>query len=245
MQMTTEARAWLDATVRRILARHPVGDPERAGVTYELMSHLHASGEARAQAAGRDEVRRDDLEAALAEAGGEEGLSAAFVEPLAKPVERVLFWRRFGAFLVDAVLVLILIGAVHGALPPLLEPVFGGAAFPPHDLWLDVASPWAYHDVALPVATQLVIAVASWAVVLTYFGWLEAAQGRTLGKLALGLRVVRADGQPMTWRESLLRNAAKLIPLLLVVDTVALLLPFRKDRQRGSDKLAQTIVIRA
>jgi hypothetical protein len=45
MQMTTDARAWLDATVRRILARHPLGDAERAGITYELMSHLHAAGE--------------------------------------------------------------------------------------------------------------------------------------------------------------------------------------------------------
>lgn len=70
MQMTTEARAWLDATVRSILARHPLGDPERAGITYELMSHLHAAGEARAAAAGRSEVAREDLDAAVAEAGG-------------------------------------------------------------------------------------------------------------------------------------------------------------------------------
>ena len=83
MQMTTEARTWLDSTVRRILARHPLGDAERAGITYELMSHLHAAGEARATAAGRSEVAREDLEAALLEAGGENGLAAAFVEPLA------------------------------------------------------------------------------------------------------------------------------------------------------------------
>ena len=36
--------------------------------------------------------------------------------------------------------------------------------------------------------------------------------GRTLGKRALGLEVVRADGLPVGWRESLLRN------LLLVAD---------------------------
>src|SRR5687768_10413183 len=104
MQMTTEARAWLDATVRRILARHPLGDAERAGVTYELMSHLHAAGEANAKAAGRAEVTPDDLSAGLAQAGGEETLAAAFVAPLAKPLERVLFWRRLGAFAVDALL---------------------------------------------------------------------------------------------------------------------------------------------
>src|SRR5688500_17451826 len=48
MQMTTDARVWLAAAVRRILARSPLGDAERAGITYELMSHLHAAGEAQA-----------------------------------------------------------------------------------------------------------------------------------------------------------------------------------------------------
>lgn len=81
MQMTTEARAWLDATVRRILAHHHLGDAERAGITYELMSHLHAAGEARATALGHAEVTREDLEAALAEAGGEGKLAEAFVRP--------------------------------------------------------------------------------------------------------------------------------------------------------------------
>src|SRR3989442_12258149 len=94
MQMTTEARTWLDSTVRRILARHPLGDAERAGITYELMSHLHAAGEARATAAGRSEVAREDLEAALLEAGGENGPPARCVGPLANPAGRLRLRRR-------------------------------------------------------------------------------------------------------------------------------------------------------
>src|SRR3989442_2186845 len=101
MQMTTEARTWLDSTVRRILARHPLGDAERTGITYELMSHLHAAGEARATAAGRSEVAREDPEAALLEACGENGVAAAFLEPLANSVARLRSGRRFGAFVVD------------------------------------------------------------------------------------------------------------------------------------------------
>ena len=116
MQMTTEARTWLDSTVRRILARHPLGDAERTGITYELMSHLHAAGEARATAAGRSEVAREDLEAALLEAGGEDGLAAAFVEPLAKPVERVLFGRRLVAYGIDMIIVFIGIGLIQQLL---------------------------------------------------------------------------------------------------------------------------------
>src|SRR3989442_1365551 len=150
MQMTTEARTWLDSTVRRILARHPLGDAERAGITYELMSHLHAAGEARATAAGRSEVAREDLEAALLEAGGGNGLAAAFVGPLAKPVGPGLFRRRLGA-----------------------------------------------------------------------------------------------DGGPITFRESILRNLVKLSPPLLFLDVVIMLLAFAKDKQRVSDRVAGTIVVKA
>src|SRR5256885_15433735 len=107
MQMTTEARTWLDSTVRRILARHPLGDAERTGITYELMSHLHAAGEARATAAGRSEVAREDLEAALLEAGGGDGLAAAVVEPPAKAGGGGLFCRGVGADVVGMGIVVI------------------------------------------------------------------------------------------------------------------------------------------
>jgi uncharacterized RDD family membrane protein YckC len=245
MQMTTEARAWLDATVRRILARHPLGDAERAGITYELMSHLHAAGEARAKAAGRAEVGPQDLEAGLADSGGEDGLAAAFVVSLAKPVQRVLFWRRLGALAIDALLLLVALGVVHGAVAALLEPFAGHGHRAVGDAgdvgWV---VPYGYHDPTLDLWAQGVISLASGALVLGYFGWLESREGRSLGKRALGLRVVRVDGRPMGVREAVLRNLVKLVPLLLVADTLVMLLAFRKDRQRVSDKIAETIVIR-
>jgi uncharacterized RDD family membrane protein YckC len=246
MQMTTDARAWLAATVRRILARHPLGDAERAGITYELMSHLHAAGEARATAAGRSEVTRDDLEAALADAGGDEGLAAAFVQPLAKPVERVLFGRRLGAFAIDALLLGIVLIFVHGLLEFLLEPLIGGmgAASPPVTFWWRLL-PWGYHDPTMAVALQAVIAIASAVTVLGYFTWFEAHAGRSPGKRALELRVVRVDGRPMTYREAFIRNLVKVVPLLLLLDTVIMLLAFGDDKQRVSDKIAETVVVRA
>jgi uncharacterized RDD family membrane protein YckC len=246
MQMTTDARAWLDATVRRILARHPLGDTERVGSTYELMSHLHAAGEARATAAGRSQVAREDLEAALAEAGGEDGLAAAFIQPLAKPVERVLFGRRLGAFAIDALLLGIVLTFVHGTLVFLLEPLMGGPgpASGRLDLWWRLM-PWGYHDPALPVAFQAVIAGASALTVLGYFTWFEAHEGRTPGKRALELRVMRVDRQPVTYRESCIRNLVKVVVPLLFLDTLLMLVAFGDDRQRGSDKLAETVVVRA
>jgi uncharacterized RDD family membrane protein YckC len=245
MQMTTEARAWLDATVRRILARHNVGDAERAGLTYELMSHLHAAGESRATAAGRSEVARENLEAALAKAGGDEGLGAAFVEPLAKPVERATVGPRAVAFGIDAFLIAIALTFVHSAMTSVFLPVFGG----PHAAhqvgefqWL---LPWAYHDLSFPLALQALIGVASAMVVMGYFTWFEANEGRSLGKRAMGLRVMRVDGRPMGPREAFLRNFVKLAPLVLILDTLIMMLAFPKERQRVSDRIAETIVVRA
>lgn len=245
MQMTTEARAWLDATVRRILARHPLGDPERMGITYELMSHLHAAGEARAVAEGRSEVALGDLEAALVDAGGEAGLAAAFVQPLARPEERVLLWRRAGAFIIDALLLGIALTFVHGAFDVLAR--VGGRMTTDADFVDDGwgLMPWGFHDPSLPVWLQALVAIASAALVMGYFTWFEGREGRSLGKRALDLRVMRADGQPMTYREAFIRNLVKLSPLILLLDVLAMLVVFRKERQRVSDRIADTIVVRA
>jgi uncharacterized RDD family membrane protein YckC len=249
MQMTTEGRTWLDATVRRILARHPLGDAERAGVTYELMSHVHAGAEAHAGTLGHTEITMQDLQAAVASSGGEDALAAAFVQPLAKPIERVLFWRRLGAFAIDALLLGIVLGFLHGTLTLLLASGHVDAAASARSSEDDFGwygfMPWGYHDRALPAAVQLVIAGASGLLVLGYFTWLESREGRSLGKRALGLRVVRTDGLPMTTRESLLRNLVKVAPPLLVIDTLVMLVFLNKDKQRISDRIAQTIVVRA
>ena len=244
MQMTTDARAWLHATVRRILARHPLGDAERAGITYELMSHLHAAAETRAAAAGRTEVVREDLEAVIADAGGEAGLMRAFVQPLATPVERAGLGPRLGALAIDALLLGIALAFVHGVLASALEPLLGRAAsptFPFSPLWL---FPWAFHDPGLHVAAQAIIALASGALILGYFTWLEAREGRTLGKRAMGLRVARVDGQPVTYRESIIRNLVKLSPPLLVLEALVLLLARGDDLRRVSDRLADTVVVK-
>ena len=246
MQMTTDARAWLAATVRRILARHPLGDAERAGITYELMSDLHAAGEVHATAAGRSEVTREDLEAALAEAGGDDQLATAFVQPLTKRVERVLFGRRLGAFAIDALLLGIVLTFVHGMVVFLLEPLIGGMGSASNrvDFWWWLM-PWGYHDPSLTFALQAVIAIASALTVLGYFTWFEAHQGRSPGKRALELRVVRVDGRPITYRESVIRNLVKVVPPLLFLDTLIMLIASGDDKQRISDKIAETIVVRA
>jgi uncharacterized RDD family membrane protein YckC len=98
---------------------------------------------------------------------------------------------------------------------------------------------------ALSFAGQL-LAVA--AVLLSGWGWDVAwevlADGRTPGKRALGLRVVRADGAPVGPAESLVRNLLRAleVPFGYAPGVIAIALSPR--RQRLGDLVAGTLVVK-
>ncbi len=80
-----------------------------------------------------------------------------------------------------------------------------------------------------------------------YFILLEWLWGGTLGKLAVGIRVRTDSGQPMGFKESLIRN------LLRIIDSLPFCIPYllgavlvwtSSERQRLGDRAAHTIVIR-
>lgn len=110
---------------------------------------------------------------------------------------------------------------------------------------LALSGPWA--DGALYAAAQtLLIAV----VLIGYPAVFHSVlRGRTPGKLALGLRVVSADGGPITFRQSLIRAlvgvALEWPGLLLVVSWLVsiTLLTSSSRSQRLADLAAGTIVI--
>lgn len=70
--------------------------------------------------------------------------------------------------------------------------------------------------------------------------------GRSLGKIAFKLRVVRPNGLPITWRESILRNFLRaadhgVSPTLLLFGPVVMM--FDKSFRRLGDMAAGTIVV--
>jgi len=70
--------------------------------------------------------------------------------------------------------------------------------------------------------------------------------GQSIGKKVMGIRVVHADGRPISFVDSSFRNVLFLIPYLLpltlAVETVAM---FRSpDRLRLGDRIAKTRVVR-
>ena len=103
----------------------------------------------------------------------------------------------------------------------------------------------------LPAAVSCALVVgaaAGWlvagAVALSYLFVAEAFVGQTLGKAAMGLRVVRFDGRPLTVASCAARNV--LLPVDILFAGLAAMLatgPFR--RQRLGDLLAGTVVTRA
>lgn len=244
MQMTTDARTWLDATVARILSRRTLKEPERSGVHFELMSHLHAAAERKAQEQGAAEVATPHLEAALAEMGGEPALVEAFVAPHARDLPRAGFWKRALAYLIDFIVLSITANVVFGLLfAPLFFAQMGARGggfdpFEPFDFFegMDYLGPAGFTFAFVSGALWLVASVG-------YHAWFESTRQQTLGKMALRLRVVRTDGAPITTREAIIRNVVKAHPGIVLLDALAMVLFLRDERQRISDRVAETAVL--
>jgi len=98
-------------------------------------------------------------------------------------------------------------------------------------------------DPAAVAATVLVIWVAT--IVGLPVAVETVTRGRSLGKLAAGLRVVRDDGGPVRFRHALTRGLLAVVEIYLVFGSVALIASLSNPRgKRLGDMLAGTYVIR-
>ena len=98
-------------------------------------------------------------------------------------------------------------------------------------------------DAALAAAAGLTFYVL---VIVGYPTAMETAtRGRSLGKLALGLRVVREDGGPVRFRHAFVRALLGVVEIWLSFGSIALIasLSSRQGRRLG-DYLAGTLVVR-
>ncbi len=145
---------------------------------------------------------------------------------LPEPVRPTGLLKRVAAGMIDLLPCLALAGAVFPVEPP---PGGGGL-------------PWS-TDVEL--TTQQALMVATCLGLYVVYGFLmELAYGATLGKLALGIRVVAVGAQRADLRECALRNVTKILemapPLTVMLVLFPLLTPWR---QRFGDMLAGTAVV--
>ncbi|MEV6162983.1 RDD family protein [Streptomyces sp. NPDC052052] len=92
---------------------------------------------------------------------------------------------------------------------------------------------------AISVATFLLVLVGGPVAVETL------SRGRSLGKLACGLRVVRDDGGPIRFRHALVRGALGVVEILMTLGVVALIASLVSARgRRLGDVFAGTLVVR-
>jgi uncharacterized RDD family membrane protein YckC len=96
----------------------------------------------------------------------------------------------------------------------------------------------ALHNSGAVGGISAVIAIA-------YYIIMEATQGATVGKMVLGLRVVRVDGAPISWNESIIRNLLRIVDALFVYLVGAILVWNSPIRQRLGDRVAKTVVVRS
>ncbi|MFE0671716.1 RDD family protein [Streptomyces sp. NPDC058867] len=93
--------------------------------------------------------------------------------------------------------------------------------------------------IAVSIATFVLVLVGAPIAVETL------SQGRSLGKLACGLRVVRDDGGPIRFRHALVRGAIGVIEILLTFGVVACVASLVSARgRRLGDVFAGTLVVR-
>ena len=129
------------------------------------------------------------------------------------------FWIRVLAYLIDGILLTI----VYGIVARLLG--------------IDIfESDWRHYD---PMGNLLSL-VIGW----LYFALLESSErGATVGKMAMGLRVVTSDGQRLSFMNATGRYFAKILSAIILC--IGFIMVAFTDKTRGlHDIIAGTLVIK-
>jgi uncharacterized RDD family membrane protein YckC len=94
-------------------------------------------------------------------------------------------------------------------------------------------------QMAISIATSVLVLVGGPIAVETL------SHGRSLGKLACGLRVVRDDGGPIRFRHALVRGAVGMVEILMTLGVIACIASLVSARgRRLGDVFAGTLVVR-
>jgi uncharacterized RDD family membrane protein YckC len=86
-------------------------------------------------------------------------------------------------------------------------------------------------------------ALISFVIGFGYFIAMEATKGATLGKMAMGLKVVKQDGAAMDWQASIIRNLLRIIDGFCFYLVGAIIVWVTKSKQRLGDLAAHTLVV--
>lgn len=220
MKMDEHARAWVHEFVAGLLNAASLHPAQRSSLHWEIINHVHEAAQRRVEARAGEYITLADVQAVVQALGGREGLAAMFLEQRVANTPRATFGQRLGAFVVDALVIGLGLAA--------LNMMFSWILWPLESLVMWGAGGFPLIHVGLAFG---------------YFAFAEFRYGTTIGKMAFKLRTVMADGRPVTIEAALIRNVAKVVPPLLVLDVLLYLVAFKDQKQRASDRLANTVVI--
>jgi uncharacterized RDD family membrane protein YckC len=153
----------------------------------------------------------------------------------APALEYVGVGRRFLAVIIDAIILLIIEGII-----PLINGMIVSAILHSSGVITANADRWGTFISLL----QIII------IPFVYHIAMEAMLGATVGKMVLGISVVKLDGSPISWKEAIVRNLLRIIdllpmPFLMVPYLLAALLVWTSPKQqRLGDLVARTVVVR-
>ena len=129
--------------------------------------------------------------------------------------EKIGFWRRTGAYIIDAIGLIV--------LAQILTTLTGGGP--------------GYMDGG-PNGLSFVIDTAYFIGLWTYWN------GQTLGMKALGIKVVKTDGSQLTLSTSIIRYIGLIISIVCLLIGV-IWIAFDANKQGWHDKIASTYVVKA
>lgn len=146
------------------------------------------------------------------------------------------FWRRFGAYVVDSIIVTIGLGILLFVLSVVGIPVFSSAEYSAETGDMAVS---AAADFELSPVAAIIVFLAT----LLYFPVFESSSLQaTPGKLALGIKVTDLTGNRIGFLRALVRNIAKILSAIILYIGF-IMAGFTARKQALHDMIAGCLVI--
>lgn len=79
---------------------------------------------------------------------------------------------------------------------------------------------------------------------LAYYVWMNGTYGATIGKMVMGLKIVKENGSKLNYSDALLRSLATYLSVI-VFGLGIISMIWDKKKQTWHDKIAKTIVVRS
>ncbi|HIE1101074.1 MULTISPECIES: RDD family protein [Stenotrophomonas] len=138
------------------------------------------------------------------------------------------FWKRVAAYMIDY-FVLVIPGAIIGAIIGVLLGAGMGAA--------------GSGESAIEVVAQVTSALINFGIGMAYYTWFHASRGgATLGKMAVGIKVVRSNGERLTLGRAFGRYWAMLLSSF-TLGIGFLMAAFTERKQGLHDMICDTLVV--